>query len=217
MQMRNDEVIVYDDKWTAYPVNWSAIWIGALASIAVALIIGLIGIAIGAHVAETTRVGDVTFRWTSAIFCVFGAFISFVVGGWVAGQIAGIRRSEPAMLQGAIAWLVAVPILVALASLGAGSFFGGWYDGLGGTPAWGATIEHATADAEELARASATGAASGLLLALVGSVLGGWMASGEPMTFTHYRRRDAQLRQRGTAPFAGAVPSAVPGEERHAI
>ena len=25
---------------------------------------------------------------------------------------------------------------------------------------------------------------------LIGSVLGGWMASGEPMTFTHHRTRD---------------------------
>jgi hypothetical protein len=28
-----------------------------------------------------------------------------------------------------------------------------------------------------------------LLLGLVGGVLGGWMASGEPMTWTYYRRR----------------------------
>lgn len=204
MVQRND-ILVYDDKWTAYPVNWTAIVVGALAAVATALIIGLVGIAVGAHVAETTRVGDEEFRWTSALFCVFGAFISFVIGGWVAGKLAGIRRSEPAMLQGAIAWLVAVPLLVVLASLGAGSFFGGWYDGLGGSPAWGSTIDLATADAEELARDSATGAASGLLLALVGSVIGGWMASGEPMTLTYHRRRDADLRARGVAPFAGAV------------
>jgi hypothetical protein len=117
------------------------------------------------------------------------------------------------MLQGAIAWLVAVPLLVVLASLGAGSFFGGWYDGLGGTPAWGATMDRATADAEELARDSALGAASGLLLALVGSVIGGWLASGEPMTFTYYRTRDAEQRKRGSAPFAGTVP----GERRTAV
>ena len=30
---------------------------------------------------------------------------------------------------------------------------------------------------------------SALLLGLVGSVIGGWMASGEPMTLTHYRHR----------------------------
>jgi hypothetical protein len=29
-----------------------------------------------------------------------------------------------------------------------------------------------------------------LLIGLVGSVIGGWMASGEPMTFHHYAMRD---------------------------
>ena len=42
------------------------------------------------------------------------------------------------MLHGAIVWLVGVPLLLMLAALGAGSFFGGWYSGLAGTPAWGA-------------------------------------------------------------------------------
>ena len=41
-------------------------------------------------------------------------------------------------------------------------------------------------DKEQLA---ALGALTALLLGLVGSVIGGWMASGEPMTFTHYRTR----------------------------
>jgi uncharacterized protein involved in exopolysaccharide biosynthesis len=36
-----------------------------------------------------------------------------------------------------------------------------------------------------------------LLVGLVGAVIGGWMASGEPMTFTHYRRRDATTSRVG--------------------
>jgi hypothetical protein len=32
-------------------------------------------------------------------------------------------------------------------------------------------------------------AVTALLLGLVGGVIGGWMASGEPMTFTYYRTR----------------------------
>ena len=38
-------------------------------------------------------------------------------------------------------------------------------------------------------RNSALGAVTALLLGLVGSVIGGWMAAGEPMNFTHYRTR----------------------------
>jgi hypothetical protein len=39
-------------------------------------------------------------------------------------------------------------------------------------------------------RNNALATAVALLIGLIGAVLGGWMASGEPMTFTHYRTRD---------------------------
>jgi len=42
-----------------------------------------------------------------------------------------------------------------------------------------------------MARNGALGALTALLLGLVGSVVGGWMASGEPMTFTYHRTRAA--------------------------
>ena len=90
------------------------------------------------------------------------------------------------MLHGAITWLLSVPILLVLIALGARSFFGGWYGGLAGTPVWAAP---GTAVAAEATREAAGGAATALLLGLVGAVLGGWMGSGEPMTFTHHRNR----------------------------
>jgi uncharacterized membrane protein YeaQ/YmgE (transglycosylase-associated protein family) len=212
------------EKWNHWPVNWSAIWIGSLAALAAVLVIGLIGVALGAHVSTPEH------RWVdlrklsigALIFSICGAFFSFVIGGWVAGKVAGILRSEPAMLHGAITWLVAVPLLLALCALGAASFFGGWYGGLSGTPAWapaaslpfdrpealsaGATQEEqaqyraALADYEakvhqwredtpKVTRNAALGAVTALLLGLVGSVIGGWLASGEPMNFTHFRTR----------------------------
>ena len=38
-----------------------------------------------------------------------------------------------------------------------------------------------------------------MLLGLVGAALGGWMASGEPMTLGHYRRRDRSRSTSGRA------------------
>jgi hypothetical protein len=38
-------------------------------------------------------------------------------------------------------------------------------------------------------RNTALAALLSLLVGLIGSVIGGWMASGEPMTLTHYRTR----------------------------
>jgi hypothetical protein len=177
---------------THWPINWSAIWVGTLSALAVALIFSLIGAALGAHQlgpgARIARWSDVGLG--ALIIAVAGAFFSFVVGGWIAGKINGYRRAETDMLHGAIVWLIAVPILVVLAALGGGTLFGAWFGGLGLTPVW-VTPNAVTADpaAAAAARNAALGALTALLIGLVGGVIGGWMASGEPMTLRSYRTR----------------------------
>jgi hypothetical protein len=193
------EVIEEPGAWRAWPVYWTAIWVGALASIAAAVIFGLIGIAIGAH--QTGVAGQIV-KWgevprVSVIASVLGAFLAFVVGGWVTAKIAGIRHSEPAILHGTIAWLTAIPLLLVLVAIGAGTGFGGWYGGLGGLPAWVTPTGPVDPNATITVRNSALAASTAVLLGLVGSVIGGWMASGEPMTFT-YRRPDGTPMPRRT-------------------
>src|SRR6266850_7818243 len=119
------------EKWVHWPVNWTAVWVGALAALVAVLIFGLIGVALGAHLlGPEHRVVDLKKLGIGAlIFSVFSAFFAFVIGGWITGKIAGILRSEPAMLHGAVSWCVAVPLLVALAAVGASSYVGGWLRG----------------------------------------------------------------------------------------
>ena len=175
-----------------WPVSWSAVWVGTLSAIALAVIFGLVGTAVGAH-----RVGHPFATWKDVgfwtlVWSVFGAFLSFALGGWAAAKVGGFRRSEGAMLHGAIVWLVAVPLLLVLLSLGAATALGGWYGGLSGPPAWVVPPPAAAQDplaAANAARNTATAAVTALLLGLVGGVIGGWLGSGEPMTFTHYRTR----------------------------
>jgi hypothetical protein len=183
---------------SAWPVSWSAIWVGTLSAIALAVIFGLVGLAIGAHrivqpIGTWREMGFGTLFWS-----VFGAFLAFVAGGWAACKVAGFRRSETAMLHGAIVWLVALPLLLILTSFGAATYLGSWYGGLAGTPVW--IVRPAPVDAVAAAlaaRHAAVTAVTALLLGLVGGVIGGWMASGEPMTFTHYRTRAARAGMGG--------------------
>jgi hypothetical protein len=175
---------------TGWPVDWSAVWVGALSAVVVSLIIALIGMAIGMHSTAATRI----VRWKefgfgSLILSVFGAFLAFSVGGWVAGRISGYRWSEPAILHGAIAWLVGVTLIVTLGTLGT-TAFGPWYRGLGGFRVPGVTAPVEDPDAARAARNAALGGVAAILLGLAGATIGGWMASGEPMTLTHHRSRD---------------------------
>ena len=210
------------ERWAHCHVNWTAVWIGALATFSMVVLFGLVGLALGAHLlGPEHRIVDVKKLglWT-LIFSVCGAFFSSVIGGWAAAKIAGILHSEPAMLHGAFVWRVTVPVLVGCAGFGASSLYGGWYGGLGPNSATNpstpfvrpdplgasATLEEIAAvkvqqaeynrnvkqwheDTPKVTRNSAMGAITALLLGLLGSVIGGWMASGEPMNFTHYRTR----------------------------
>src|SRR5688572_20982529 len=89
------------ERWVAWPVNWSAVCVGALASLAAILIFGLIGTAIGAHVfGPEHRIVDLRrMALVSLIFSVASAFFAFVIGGWVAGKVAGILCSQTAILH----------------------------------------------------------------------------------------------------------------------
>jgi len=191
-----------DNYW---PINWSSIWAGTLAAVALGLVFSLVGAALGAH---QLGPGGRIARWSDVgvlalAFAICGAFFSFVVGGWVAGKINGYRKAETDMLHGAIVWLVAVPILVVFAALGGGALFGVWFGGLGLTPVW-VTPSAVAADptAAAAARNAALAALTALLVGLIGSVIGGWMASGEPMSLTSYRTRtvtDGRTAVRRTA------------------
>jgi hypothetical protein len=194
-------------EWAAWPVAWSGVWVGTLTALAAGLVIGLIGFALGANEAAN-YVDWKKLRLIGVIFSIGGAFFAFVAGGWTAARIAGIRRSEPAILHGAIVWLVAVPLLLVLAALGGLGHFGGWYGGLAGTPSWVAAAPPVDPDLATATRNNALATTVALLLGLIGGVLGGWMASGEPMTFTHYRTRDRLA--------AGATPRPTDLTERRA-
>ena len=183
------EVYSRPETWVAWNVNWSAVWIGALAALTAALIFGLLGTAIGATSMDRfSSFTTITRIEVAMVIC--SAFFAFVIGGWCAGKITGAGHSERTILHAAVAWLVATPALVLLLAAGAGNAFGGWYGGLVISPFAAAAGTPATPDQ---VRATALAAVTSLLIGLVGSAIGGWMASGEPMTFTHHRKRDAYL------------------------
>jgi hypothetical protein len=186
------------DRSGPWPVSWTAVWVGALSALSVGLIIGLIGFALGAHEASRAMSWK-NVKLLTLIFSVGGAFFAFVVGGWAAGRIAGVMRSETAMLLGAVVWVLAVPLLLVVAALGGTAHFGGWYGGLAGPPVWSSAVPPVDPNLAAATRNASLATVLALLLGLVGSVLGGWMASGEPMTLTYHRRRVLVERQRRAA------------------
>jgi hypothetical protein len=177
--------------WTILPINWSAVIIGALAALVAVVLFGLIGTAIGAH--KTGVEGRIT-TWSGVgfaglVWAVISSFFAFVIGGWIATRLATIRRAEDAALQGALAWLLAVALMVGAAAF-SGAIFNGWYTGLAPTPTVPATPgQPADPNVAIAARNGALAAVTAILIGLMGAGIGGWFASGEPMRVTNYRVR----------------------------
>ena len=181
----------WDASWTGWHLSWGSVFVGALAGLVAAVLFSLIAVAIGAHKAVDDRI----LKWAdlgpvTIIVSVFGAFLASVIGAWVAAKMSGARRAEPAILHGVAAWLVSMGIVLLFAALsGANTLGGGYLGGLTppGAPApAGAPVDPNTAIA---IRNAAVGSILGILIGLMGAVVGGWFASGEPMNVNYYRTR----------------------------
>jgi hypothetical protein len=83
------------DMFFPWPLSWSAVWVGTLSAVALALVFGLVAIAVGAH-----RVGQPFGTWREVsflglAFSVFGSFLAFALshtivrGGTVPRREAG--------------------------------------------------------------------------------------------------------------------------------
>jgi len=168
--------------------------VGALTSLAVAFILGLVATVIGVSSAHPFTSFH-TIALVDLIAVVIAGFFAFVAGGWTAGKIAGFSHSEPSILHAAISWLIALPLLLLALAAGAGQAFGGWYGGLiGASPLVAAATSAATAP--DVVRNTALATLTSILIGLIGAVIGGWLASGEPMTFTHHRTRTLPSTER---------------------
>jgi hypothetical protein len=146
----------------------------------------------------------------------------------VASKIVGGRRAESAMFHGALVWPLAVPLLLVLAALGAGSYFGAWYGGMAGTPTW-VTPPSGPVDPDgTIATCNrALDAIMAVLLGLVGSVIGAWLGLRKPMAssgnWTPPCQRDISRRPRSALvyclcdPCHRRFPSAAPRADHLAL
>jgi hypothetical protein len=181
----------WDASWTGWHLGWSSVCVGALAGLVAAVLFSLIALAVGAHKAVDDRI----LKWAdlgpvTIIFSVFGAFLASVVGAWVAVKMSGARRAEPAILHGVAAWLVTMGIVLLFAALsGAHTLGGGYLGGLTPPGAPAPTTAPVDPNTAIAIRNAAAGSILGILIGLMGAVVGGWFASGEPMSVNYYRTR----------------------------
>jgi len=173
-------------------VRWGPIWAGLLAAFFSLLVLSLLGLAIGASTVNAGQAvsgggGNQNAGQYSAIWAGISVILSFLIGGYVAGRTAAVHERGWAGINGGLVFLLALPILLWLASQGigaiignAGNIAGGLGVNLGqiGSSATGAArnlTPQQAQQAADTAKNTAWGALIGLILgyaAVLGGILG---------------------------------------------
>lgn len=99
-------------------LHWGAVWAGALVALPVFLVLELLFIAFGWLDLGTQQSA------ASSIVSAVLALIAFVVGGVLAGRVAGPARSDGGVLHGALVWALTTAAIVAVAAIGGGVLAG---------------------------------------------------------------------------------------------
>jgi hypothetical protein len=131
----------------------------------------------------------------AGIWGAISTIIAFLLGGWVAARSAAVRGRDNALLNGAMVWAVAIPLIMYLLGSGVGSMMNMATDAAAATSsaiaeaapadanaaadtaqAQAAQVDPATVnEAAENAGEAAWGTLGALLLGLAAAVTGGLM------------------------------------------
>jgi len=101
-------------------VRWGPVIAGLFAALATLATLTVLGLAIGLSAFDA---GDQAsnFGIGAGIWGAITALISFFVGGWMAGRTSALRGTNSGILNGAMVWFVAIPLLLYLLGSGIGA------------------------------------------------------------------------------------------------
>lgn len=191
-------------------VRWGPIVAGLLTAMTVLLLLSLFGLAIGltamnAGAAATQGGPPPDAGRNSAIWAAVSGIVAFALGGYVAGRTASLFNRGWGALNGALVFMLAVPLILWLAGQGLGTVLGSLGNlssALASNPNTAQAAQGAASQAQsaaqnvqtsdiaraaEAARNSAWATLAGSLVALAASTLGGWRGTRHPAALARTR------------------------------
>jgi hypothetical protein len=189
-------------------VHWGPIWAGLLTALTSLLLLSLLGLATGlttvnaGAAAQGGPAGEIGRN--AAIWGVVSAILSFLLGGLVAARTAPVFGRGWGVFNGALVFLLALPLILWLAGQGLGAVLGILGSAAGGLSADPGQAQGAAQGATEQARQAtqnvqptdvaraaegvrngALGALAGSLLGLISSAVGGLLGSRRRLAIDH--------------------------------
>jgi hypothetical protein len=99
-------------------VRWGPILAGLFSAFSALAVLGVLGAAI-AGTAYDPGDNPRMFGLGLGVWGMLSALIAFALGGWVAARSAAVRGETNGLLNGAMVWAVAIPLMAYLAASGA--------------------------------------------------------------------------------------------------
>lgn len=101
-------------------VRWAAIFAGLFTTVSTFVLLSILGLAIGAT-AFTPGDDLAGFGASAGIWSAVTALVAFFVGAMIAARAAAVRGRGNGALNGAMVWIVMIPLALYLVSSGIGS------------------------------------------------------------------------------------------------
>jgi hypothetical protein len=124
----------YDNLNAVRRVSWGAVFAGLVIGLAIQLLLGLLGVAIGVSSIDPAR-GDTPGKGMAigaGIWLLISGLVSAYVGACVAAYLSGAPRKSERVLHGILAWGVATLVTAFLLTSAVGGLIGGTVRVLGG-------------------------------------------------------------------------------------
>lgn len=163
-------------------VRWGPVVAGFLSALTALLMLSLLGAAIGLTVLGG-RVGTATTSGT-VTWGAIAAIIAFLIGGFVAGRTAATVGRGAGAFNGAMVFLLAMPIILWLAGQGLGALLGS-FGGVTGSLGVGfgrSAVQVAANGVRVTAWGALIAIAVGLVASAIGGALGGHGRADMPLT-----------------------------------
>jgi len=103
-------------------VRWTSILAGFFTVLCTIVVLTILGIAIGLSTLDPNNPNS--FALGASVYGGITALIAFLLGGFISARTAAVGGSSNGVLNGAMVWIITIPILVYVLGNGVGSILG---------------------------------------------------------------------------------------------
>ncbi len=103
-------------------VRWTSVIAGFFTVLAMMVVLTVLGIAIGLSTLDADN--PRSFALGLSVYGGITALVAFLVGGYISARTAAVAGSGNGILNGAMVWIITIPILVYVLGNGVGSILG---------------------------------------------------------------------------------------------